>query len=132
MDEVERRYWVVVIVDNSIPAPEPDADGFLPMRFNGAPLIKPAEDGEDALCLFTTEGRALGYGRAAVEDPLSPAVPGTLVPLDSREDFERFMLGNPVPYVVLDPEYGEEGEIVPSRSFWTTWGKPLSPTFGGV
>ena len=117
MSGASRRYWVAVIVDNSVPKPEPRADGFLPMYYNGAPLIKPAGNGEDALCVFTTEGRALGYGRAAVEDPIAPAAPGTLVPLDSREDFERFMRAYPAAYVVLDPEYDEEGEAVALEEF---------------
>jgi hypothetical protein len=117
MSETERWYWVPLIVDNSVPQLEPNADGFLPMRFNAAPLIRPAGDGEDALCVFTTEGRAIGYGRAAVEDPIAPAAPGTVFPLDSREDFEQFTSGYPAAYVGLDPEYGEEGESVPLEEF---------------
>ncbi len=116
MGESGRRYWVPLIVDNSIPKPEPEG-GFLPMRFNVAPLVKPAEGGEDALCVFTSEGRALKYGRAAAEDPIAPATPGTLIPLDSREDFERFVGGATVPYVALDPEYGGEGHTVPLDEF---------------
>jgi hypothetical protein len=116
MEQGEGRFWVAIVVDNSIPKPEP-RDGFLPMYSNGAPLIKPAENGEDALCVFTAEGRALSYGHAATEDPMAPAVPGALIPLDGREDFERFMGGSPVSYVALDPEYGEEDETVPFEKF---------------
>jgi hypothetical protein len=117
MQQREGRFWVVIVVDNSIPKPKPRADGFWPMYMNGAPLIKPAENGEDALCVFSDEGRALGYGRAAGEDPIAPAVLGSLIPLDGREDFERFMGGSSVPYVALDPEYSAGGETIPFEQF---------------
>ncbi len=116
MSDARRRYWVVLIVDNSIPKPEPEG-GFLPMHFNAGPLMKPAEDGGDALCVFTSEGRALGYGGAAVEDPISPAVPATLIPLDSREDFERFMGESTISHVALDPKYSAQVQAVPLAEF---------------
>ena len=120
MQQREGRFWVVIVVDNSIPKPKPRADGFWPMYMNGAPLIKPAENGEDALCVFSDEGRALGYGRAAGEDPIAPAVLGSLIPLDGREDFERFMGRASVPYVALDPEYGAGGETIPFEQFMSS------------
>jgi hypothetical protein len=111
MDNGGHRYWVVLVVDNSVPKPEPEG-GFWPMHMNAAPLLKSAEDGGDALCVFTSEGLALDYGHAAADDPTSPAAPATLIPLASREDFERFMGEYRPSHVVLDPPYGAVGESV--------------------
>jgi hypothetical protein len=56
------KYWVALAVDNSIPRPEPDPEtGLPPMYFNASPLIVPTDEGDDALCVFTTKGKAIAY-----------------------------------------------------------------------
>src|SRR5215212_2513714 len=77
------KSWVAMAVDNSIPRPEGDPDaGFLPMYFNASPLIVPTDEGEDALCVFTSEGKAIAYLREVEQEALaSPALP---MPISSR------------------------------------------------
>src|SRR5215212_2446868 len=99
------KCWVAMAVDNSIPPPEPDPEtGFWPMHFNASPLIVPTDEGDDALCVFTTEGKAIAYMKEVAQEAL--ASPVLQMPLSSREDFREFLAAYPVSYVVVDPEHG--------------------------
>ena len=106
----ERKYWLVLIVDNSVPRPE-ESEEFHPMWFNASPLIGSTDEGEDVLSVFTTEGKALAYGRAAVEDPTSRSESATLFPLASRTDAREALARWPASYVAVDPEYGGAGDV---------------------
>jgi hypothetical protein len=33
------------------------------MHFNASPFILPTDEGDDAVCVFSTEGKAIGYLR---------------------------------------------------------------------
>ena len=99
------KSWVAMAVDNSIPRPEGDPDaGFLPMYFNASPLIVPTDEGEDALCVFTSEGKAIAYLREVEREAL--ASPALQMPIYSREDFREFLASYPMSYVVVDPQHG--------------------------
>jgi hypothetical protein len=97
------KYWVALAVDNSIPRPEPDPEtGFPPMYFNASPLIVPTDEGDDALCVFTTKGKAIAYMSEAEQGvSVSPAMP---MLMSRREDFWEFLAYYPASYVVVDPE----------------------------
>ncbi len=98
------KYWVALAVDNSIPRPEPDPEtGFPPMYFNASPLIVPTDEGDDALCVFTTKGKAIAYMNEAEQGAsVSPAMP---MLMSGREDFWEFLAYYPASYVVVDPEH---------------------------
>ena len=67
-EDNSKRYWIALAVDNSIPRPEPDpVTRFLPMYFNASPLLSPTDEGDDALCVFSTEGEAIAYLRQTEE-----------------------------------------------------------------
>ena len=101
-----KKYWVAFAVDNSTPRPEPTPDtGFLPMYFNASPLVVPAEEGDDALCVFSTEGKAIGYLNQAAREEQASLVPAMPIPLSGRSDFREFFASYPTFYVVVDPEH---------------------------
>ena len=107
MAEEPGKYWVAMAVDNSIPRPEPDEEsGFLPRYFNASPLLLPTDEGEDAICVFSTEGKFWVYITAAGREQEASMVPATPVPLRGREDFRQFFVHYPVSNIVVDPEYG--------------------------
>lgn len=110
MGEDVGRYWVAFGVDNSIPRPEPDPDtGFLPMYFNASPLLASTAEGDDALCVFSTEGKAVGYLREAVK--LASVVPAMQLPLPARrEDFRELLAHYPVSYIMVDQQPGDLGD----------------------
>ena len=102
----EEGYWVALAVDNSIPRPEPDPErGFWPMHFNASPLILSTDDGDDVLCVFSTEGNAIGFLREAEKEAL--VVPGMQLPLARIEDFREFLAHYPASYIAVDPEHGD-------------------------
>jgi hypothetical protein len=72
------------------------------MYFNASPLLLPTDEGEDALCVFTTEGKFRVYITAAAREREASMVPATPVPLRGREEFRQFFVSN----IVVDPEYG--------------------------
>jgi len=106
----EGRYWVALAVDNSVPRPEPDPEaGFLPMYFNASPFILTTDEGDDALCVFSTEGKVIGYLREMEKVP--HIVPAKAISLSNREAFRRFLMRYPtLYYVVLDPQPHEPVE----------------------
>lgn len=105
-EKTSKKYWVALAVDNSIPRPDPDpATGFLPMYFNASPLLVPTDEGADALCIFSTEGRAIGYLREAEEQ--ASVVPAMQLPVPARrEDFRELLAHYPTSYIAVDPEHG--------------------------
>jgi hypothetical protein len=73
------------------------------MYFNASPLIVPTDEGDDALCVFTTKGKAIAYMSEAEQGAsVSPAMP---MLMSGREDFWDFLAYYPASYVVVDPEH---------------------------
>jgi hypothetical protein len=71
MEESGRKFWVAMAEDNSIPHPEPDEEkGFLPMYNNASPVVVPTDEGDDALCVFSTEGNVISYLRGLEQEGL--------------------------------------------------------------
>jgi hypothetical protein len=104
MEEPERKYWWVAFAeDNSVPRPEPDPErGFWPMYFNASPVIVPTAEGDDALCVFSTEGNVISYLRGLEREGLIGGAKAW--PLSGGEDFRAFVARWPTSYVVVDPE----------------------------
>ena len=116
MKREEKRYWIALAVDNSIPRPEPDPDsGFWPMYFNASPLVVATEEGDDALCVFSTEGKAISYLREA--ERRAPITGASQWPLDYYyENAGRLLI--PYASVVVDPEHDvTRAAVVPVEDF---------------
>ena len=122
MAEEPGRYWVAMAVDNSIPRPEPDEEsGFLPIYLNASPLLLPTDEGEDALCVFSTEGKFRDYITAASREREASLVPATPVPLRGREEFRQFFVHYPALNIVVDPVYGTtRDESIGIQEFMST------------
>jgi hypothetical protein len=117
-EDNSKRYWIALAVDNSIPRPEPDpVTGFLPMYFNASPLLSPTDEGDDALCVFSTEGEAIAYLRQTEEQVyITPAM--QMPVLAQREAFQDVFVHWPTSYIVIDPEYGaSEDRSIPVDEF---------------
>jgi hypothetical protein len=96
MEEPERKYWWVAFAeDNSVPRPEPDPErGFWPMYFNASPVIVPTDEGDDALCLFSTEGGVISYLRWAEQEGLIGGAKAFSI--SGREGFREVLARYPV------------------------------------
>ena len=106
------KYWVALAVNNSIPRPDPDEEAsFVPMYFNASPVLVPADGGEDAVCVFSTEGKLMAYmdagGGVHEAANLVSAVP---IPLRGRDDFRELFACYPASHVALDPLPGTSGD----------------------
>lgn len=76
------------------------------MRLNATPYVVSTSSGDDALCIFSTEGRVIAYLREEEQHSLTASA--TAVPLDNEQDLRQFLEYYPaVLYVALDPEPGE-------------------------
>jgi hypothetical protein len=105
MEESGRKFWVAMAEDNSIPHPEPDEEkGFLPMYNNASPVVVPTDEGDDALCVFSTEGNVISYLRGLEQEGLIGGAKA--FPLSGGEDCREFFARCPASYVVVDPEQG--------------------------
>ncbi len=103
MEEAQRTFWVAIAEDNSIPRPEPDEEGgFLPMYYNGSPVLVSTDEGADAIGVFSSEGEVISYLRQAEQEGLIGDAKA--FPLSGRDDFRELFARWPVPYVVVDPE----------------------------
>jgi hypothetical protein len=105
-DGLGDTYWVALAEDNSIPRPEPDPEsGFWSMYHNASPVIVPTDEGDDALCLFSTEGGVISYLRRAEQEGLIGGAKAFSI--SGREDFREVLARYPVHYVVVDHTHGQ-------------------------
>ncbi len=120
-EESDKRYWVGFAVDNSIPRPKPDPDtGFLPMYFNVSPFVASTNEGDDVLCVFSTEGNVIWYLRE--EERQGITAPATAIPLTGADDFRQFLVRYPaVIYVAVDPEHGAPVENPVAVEEFLSW-----------
>ena len=118
-EEHGKRYWIALAVENSMPRPEPDPDsGFWPMYCTLALSLYRTTRVVDALCVFSTDAKAISYLREA--ERRAPITGASGWPLDHYFEDSGRLLDSYDAYVTVDPGHDVlENVLVPVEEFLT-------------